>query len=630
LLPDLDLTVDEWSDRFMVIPKSSGSNEYGKYRTSRTPHAREVMNVLSDEHPCKEVVCMVASQMFKTQVGLNWFASTVHQSPSNFLWLMPTGKLQKRIASRIDKVVKDVDVLSERVAKPHSRDAMNNQDIKEYIGGSLLIATAGSAANLSEVPIRRVIIDEIDRCEDDVDGEGDPKKLTDNRQTTFEHNRKSYFPSSPTHEGKSKVNDLFNQGTKRHALAECVHCGHVQELIFENLIVSENDEALYPCCECGGIHKEADKTKMFKKGLWSDGVKCDGTVESFTASAMYLPYGWKPWRGLMRDYDEAKQLLENGDESEMIVFYNTRLARCWERKKEQPKYEALMARAEPYQLREVQEGGVYVTAAIDTQDDRLEYKAVAWGEGMERWIIDYRVLYGSPANESLWQQMDDLLKVKYKHVCGVYLPLSAAFIDSGGHYTQEVYNFVRGKHRRNIYAIKGESRPGKPILGNRTSVDLNYLGRTIKKGVYLWHLGTDTAKDHLLINWDKAEGSNATHFSHELEENYYKQLTAEYRVTKKYRGKKVSGWEKKDRDRNEAIDLMVYNLAAAHYLGLYDYSAKEWERRKRLVLGDRSKSSNTGEKEPHQNTENRNQPVNLSRGRNLMKNLRGRINGRNR
>jgi phage terminase large subunit GpA-like protein len=96
LQPDPNMTVDEWSDLHMVIPKESGANEAGKYRTDRTPHAREVMRALSDNHPCKIVALMGASQMLKTQVGLNWFCSTVHQSPANFLWILPTGKLAKR------------------------------------------------------------------------------------------------------------------------------------------------------------------------------------------------------------------------------------------------------------------------------------------------------------------------------------------------------------------------------------------------------------------------------------------------------------------------------------------------------------------------------------------------------
>ena len=43
LKPDIEVTLDQWSDEFMVIPKASGSHEYGPYKTSRTPHARAVM-----------------------------------------------------------------------------------------------------------------------------------------------------------------------------------------------------------------------------------------------------------------------------------------------------------------------------------------------------------------------------------------------------------------------------------------------------------------------------------------------------------------------------------------------------------------------------------------------------------
>ena len=341
LMPDLDLTVDEWSDKFMVIPKSSGSNEYGNYRTDRTPHARAIMRFLSDSHPCKEVVAMVASQMFKTQISLNWFGSTVHQSPSNFLWLMPTGKLHKRIAARIDKTIAAVDVLKERVAKPNSRSAINNIDTKEYLGGTLFIATAGSAANLAEVPARRVAIDEVDRCEANVDGEGDPIKLAKARQTTFSYNRKSFYYSSPTIDGESKIYELFMSGTQRRALAECVHCGHAQELLFENLVRTDDGEALYPCESCGGMHRESDKTRMFKNGLFSDAVIDSVEVESVTASSMYQPYGWLSWSDLLDEYDTAKKAIDSGNDAMMIVFYNTRLARTWKRNVQTVSFEAL-------------------------------------------------------------------------------------------------------------------------------------------------------------------------------------------------------------------------------------------------------------------------------------------------
>ena len=110
LEPDPDMPFDEWADAHMVIPADSGANEYGPYRSSRTPHARQVMRALSPSHPCKRVVVMGASQMLKTQVALNMLGATIHQAPSNFLWIVPTGTLVKRSSIRIDKTVRAVPV----------------------------------------------------------------------------------------------------------------------------------------------------------------------------------------------------------------------------------------------------------------------------------------------------------------------------------------------------------------------------------------------------------------------------------------------------------------------------------------------------------------------------------------
>ena len=586
LEPDPNLTVDEWSDRYMVIPKSTGSNEAGPYRTSRTPHAREVMRALSDSHPCKRVVVMGASQMLKTQVGLNWFMASIHQSPSNFLWLVPTGKLQKRAASRIDKTIAGIPQIQQRVAKPHSRDANNNNDIKEYVGGALYLATAGAAANLSELSVRRVLFDEIDRAKDNVGGEGDPGELAEARQTTYERNRKTYYPSSPTIEGESIIEGLFKRGTQREALAECIHCGHAQPLAYEHLIASEDGKrAMYPCRECGGLHEEGDKTRMFASGLWTAGVPGDSETESFTISGLFLPYGWVPWIALMRQYNLAKTKLDEGSEEAMIVFYNTRLARCWARSKESTRYDQLMQRAEDYRLGTVPTGGVVLTAAIDTQAHRLELKVVAWGEGMECWVVDYHVIHGSPADQETWDKADLLLQGRYRHASGAMLSISAAFVDSGGSNTQDVYNFTAERKRRAVYPIKGASKPDRPILSNKPSlVDINWRGQTQKGGAQLWFIGTDTAKDYLHARWARTSGPGAVHFSSDLPESYYKGLTSEFRTYGYKRGRKVSWWEKKKGEANEPLDLMNYCLAAAYFLGLPKFNESQWHKlRNRLI-----------------------------------------------
>jgi phage terminase large subunit GpA-like protein len=463
LQPDPNMTVDAWSDRYMMIPKGSGANESGKYRVSRTPHAREPMLALTDSHWCKTVALMGASQMLKTQVALNWFCCTVHQSPSNVLWILPTGKLAKRTSTRVSKTIAAVPEVRERVAPPRARDAVNTQETKEYIGGALHIVTAGAAANLSEIPARRVIFDEVDRAKANVNGEGDPVALAKSRQTTFERNRKSYFPSSPTIVGESIIEGLYLRGTQQEALAECIHCGHAQPLVFERLQEDDAGQAIYPCEDCGAFMYEHDKGRMFARGLWSKGVAGDGETVSFTINAMFAPYGWLAWKTLLSEYRAARAKLEEGSEELMIVFYNTRLARCWERKKEQTKASELQARADDYKLGTVPRDGLILVATVDTQPDRLEVKVTAWGEGMEGYIVDYQILIGPPSEQKVWDELDVLLKGDYPHAGGRKLPIGAAFIDSGGANTHDVYNFTRTRQHRQIFAIKGHSYPNKPI-----------------------------------------------------------------------------------------------------------------------------------------------------------------------
>ncbi|HCI2702556.1 TPA: phage terminase large subunit family protein, partial [Pseudomonas aeruginosa] len=136
---------------------------------------------------------MVASQLMKTQIGLNWIGACIHQAPANILALLPSLALAKRVSSRIGKNIDAVPELRERVAKARSRDARNTIDTKEFEGGTLYCTTAGSASNLAELAARYIYGDEIDRWEIDINGEGDPVELAEARGSTFGRRAKFYY-----------------------------------------------------------------------------------------------------------------------------------------------------------------------------------------------------------------------------------------------------------------------------------------------------------------------------------------------------------------------------------------------------------------------------------------------------
>lgn len=585
LQPDPDLWVDEWADQYMRIPRETGAAEPGPYRTERTPYAREPMRCLSPGHPARRVVTMVASQLMKTQIALNWIGGCIHMAPANILMLLPSLGLAKRVSGRVGKTIDATPVLRERVASPRSRDARNTMDTKEFEGGTLYATTAGSAANLAELAARYIYGDEIDRWDVDVDNEGDPIELAETRASTFGRNAKIYFSSSPTLKGASRIADLFDQSDQRHYYVPCPHCGDYQTLEWENLKWTDDyRQVQYLCCTCGSLIDEHHKGDMLARGEWRAHAEGDGETVGFTLNALYAPLGWVSWLGLAKQYDKARAAQDKGDLEPMQVFYNTRLARLWDAAQEMTKASELKARAEDYPLGSVPRGALILTAAVDTQHNRLELLVLGWGEGLERWVVDHQVIMGDPSEERTWALLDDKLKARYRHVSGVEMAICATAIDSGGHHTDEVYQFTRLRRWRNIIAVKGASRSGRPVLAQRPSkVDVTWRGTTHKQGAELWFIGTDTAKDWIYNRYAMNEGPGALHFSQDLLDDFYEQCVVERKVARYVKGHKRIEWVKGKADRNEALDLLVYNLAVAHLLGLNRYREGEWAKLRQSV-----------------------------------------------
>lgn len=587
LQPDPELWIDEWADEYMRIPRDTGAAEPGPYRTDRTPYAREPMRCLSPSHPAKRVVTKVASQMMKTQIALNWIGGCIHMAPANILMLLPSLGLAKRVSGRVDKTIKATPVLRDRVAGSRSRDSRNTLDTKEFEGGTLFATTAGSAANLAEVSARFIYGDEVDRWDVDVDNEGDPIELAETRGTTFGRNAKFYFSSSPTIKGVSRIEDLFQQGDRRHYYVPCPHCGEHQVLEWTNLKWADDFSwAGYLCCnpDCGALIEEHHKGEMLANGEWRAHAEGDGETVSFTLSALYMPPGWLAWVDLAKQYAKAQLAAARGDLEPMQVFYNTRLAQVWDSAQEMTKASELKARAEEYRLGTVPTGALILTAAVDTQGDRLELLVIGWGEGMERWVVDHQVIQGNPADERTWAALDERLKTRYRHSSGVELAICATAVDSGGHHTDEVYQFCRLRRWRNVFAIKGASKPGRPVIAQRPSkVDVTWKGTTEKQGAELWMIGTDTAKDWIYNRYPLLDGPGALHFSIDLADDFYDQCVAERKITRYVKGHKRIEWVKGKADRNEGLDLLVYNLAMAHYLGLHRNKEAEWSRLRAAV-----------------------------------------------
>jgi phage terminase large subunit GpA-like protein len=135
--PDPNYQVSEWADRYRYL-SNKASAEPGKWRTSRTPYLKEIMDRLSTTDRCEQVVFMKGSQVGGTEAGNNWIGYIIDHAPAPILFVQPTLEMAKRnTKQRLDPLIEESSRLSEKVAKAKSRASGNTMFQKEFHGGIL-------------------------------------------------------------------------------------------------------------------------------------------------------------------------------------------------------------------------------------------------------------------------------------------------------------------------------------------------------------------------------------------------------------------------------------------------------------------------------------------------------------
>lgn len=595
-------TVTQWAESNRYLD-SRESAEAGPYRPTRTPYVVEPQDCLSPRSAVEEVVLQWAAQTGKTTVLLNFIGSSIANDPGPIMVVWPTNTVAKRNSrQRIAPLLNGSPQLASRVAANKSRDKANTTLLKEFDGGILVIAGANSAADLRSTPVRDLLLDEVDNFPLDVDGEGDPSKLAEARQTTYAR-RKRLRTSTPTIKGFSRIEAAFAASDRCWLHVPCPHCGSFQRLELgldkpHGLKWDKGGDGLpvagsvrYVCAAHGCEIKEHHKRTMLAAGVWiaeQPGAQA-GKVRGFHLNGLYSPLGWLSWLTIAREYTEAAQAETRGDISLMRVFVNTRLAETFEETGSRIAVGVLKRRARDIALGTVQWSHYVRTIGVDVQGDRLELFDWAWGRGMRSQLVNVRVFYGDPAIAegdagSPWTDLADYVRTPVLHDSGREVPLLAYAVDSGGHHTQQVYAFCRHHRHEHAIAIKGQSQSGKPVLGKPTIVDVNTRGEKIKRGVKLWPVGSDTAKAAIYGRMRvEKPGPGFILLSSHLSPEIFDGLTSETQVTRLVKGRPRIEWVVQPGVRNEPLDGAVYATAAAHYRGIDRWREGEWSHWQRQI-----------------------------------------------
>lgn len=579
--PPPSLSLSEWADEHAMLSAES-SAEIGRWRT--IPYQKGIMDAITDRR-FESVTVMKSARVGWTKMINHAVAYHMHQDPCTIMIVQPTnGDAEGYSQDEIAPMIRDTDVLTPLVADPRKRDGGNTRLLKMFPGGSIRMVGADSPRGFRRVSVRFLAMDEVDGYAPTAGEEGDQIKLAI-RRTEYFWNRKILAGSTPTLDSTSRIKRRFEMGNQQHYFVPCPDCRHMQRLEWKNLRWEKNkpETVKYHCEGCGvGIDYKHQRW-MVENGEWRPlNPEADPAHASFHIWAAYSYSPNARWDQLVKEWLESHKNIE-----ERKTFINTVLGETYKGEGDAPDWKRLYEGRERYAMSTVQAGGLKLYCGVDVQKDRLEAEIVAYGRNMESWSVDYRVIPGDTSQlsgpSSPWPELDRLLDESFLHDSGEFLKISKMGVDSG-YQTNTVYQWVRGHAASRVFALDGRDSYAM-IIGQPKAVEVNVRGKRLRRGVKLWPVGTNRAKEEL-YGWLKQErptkesGDKMPYgFCHfpEYGEEFFKGITAEEVVVRLVKGFRRYQWEKVY-ERNEPIDCRVYARAVASLDGIDRYEKEEWDR----------------------------------------------------
>ena len=556
-------TVSQWADENRILVSDS-SSEAGRWRTDRAPYQREIMDAFTDPK-IYEIDVMASAQVGKSEIQLNMIGEAVDEDPGPMMYVQPTKEMAEDYSKRrIAPMISACPTLREKFYAAKGKDSNNTISMKLFPGGSLAIIGANSPTDLASKPIRYLLCDEIDRFPDSAGTEGDPIALAERRTETFRHNRKIVKCSTPTIKGKSKIEKAFMKGTQEEWRTECPHCRSFSFIRFDDIRFDREEfrdedgkkdwivtNARWRCPVCQREIPEAETKRLPAKWFARNPKALANGIRSFRLSAFMSP--WSDWRDIALSFLHAKD-----DPQLLQVFHNTMLGESWELRESSSEPQQLYGRREHYNA-QVPTGVLVMTMGVDTQDNRLEYEIVGWDRDEQSWGIQRGIIPGRPDAPGVWEEIDNLLEQEWEMANGMTLRISATFVDSGGHFTSDVYRQCARREMRRVFAIKGEPGEGKAY------VRLMKKEKDAPKGTRFM-IAVDSGKEAILYGAGVEEpGARFMHFpvgddrGYDLE--FFRGLLSEKQMLVRRRGQNVITWEKVH-ERNEPLDCRNYARAA--------------------------------------------------------------------
>ncbi|WP_108062665.1 terminase gpA endonuclease subunit [Poseidonibacter lekithochrous] len=188
---------------------------------------------------------------------------------------------------------------------------------------------------------------------------------------------------------------------------------------------------------------------------------------------------------------------------------------------------------------------VFLTCGVDVMDDSLEGEVKAWDEKEHCFGLFIFRIEGSPGQNKVWCKLGNIISSFYETEDNDKIKISCTCIDSGGHFTDEVYKFCKEREHNNVYAVKGKTESRKTLISS--------VNTSNKANIKLFMINSDIAKELIFEKLKNGE----MHFFNFYSNEYFLQLRGEKRIETST----VTRW-RAIRAQRQALDYTVNNFVA--------------------------------------------------------------------
>lgn len=578
--PSPPLVPSKWMAEHLIVP--DGPRAGGHWDPAFTPYVAEIVDALGPDSPHNLAVVRKSAQTGVSVAAIGLAGSYIDLDPARMGYALPTiDLLQEFNREKLGPTIDKTPPLAAKIRPQTSRSATGSTTTsKQFPGGSLVLLNANSAPDLRSKTLKRGIADEIDQWADDLDGQGDPWDLFQDRFIAFHAtgDYKLLALSTPLVAGSSRVDELFKAGDQRFWHIRCPQCGEEIVLEFKHLAYNGKPpyQAHYVAQCCGRPIEHFEKTALVRAGRFVP-TNPEGLYPSFHVDVLISQ---------LTTWDKVAQtaIAADGKERKQKRFWNNWLGLPYEVKGDAPDHVRLYERREPYAENTIPPMGLIVTCGADVQHSGIWAEVVAYAPDKQSWCVTARFLEGDTTdpNDGAFKKLAALYDERFADAYGNERRIEAMAVDAGdGGRANQVYAFSQNRPR--AYAIKGMPGWGRLAISNTpTRVQVTLRGKKSKGSAMLWPVGTWDLKAELYADLRK-EGRKAgqeldppgyCHFGEFLEEGYFRQITAEYLKDTKVRGRTVKIWH--ETGPNHGLDRRIYAMAVAEHLGLSRKTREQW------------------------------------------------------